>query len=117
MMQDLDRQQIEEYERENRVQADHSRRRSRKRKKKKHGMMRMLILAFCAMLWGILMAFRDCPSASENNQEIVMESSRPVVPQTIPESGVRPLAVRFPAWTPACSIIQRLFKECSGQII
>ena len=89
MMQDLDRQQTEEYERGNRIQADRSRRWSRKRKKKKHGMIRMLlILAFCAMLGGVSwMTFRLVRSASGNNQEIVMESSRPVVPQTIPESG------------------------------
>lgn len=88
-MQDLERQQTEERERENRVQADRSRRRSRKRKKKKHGMMRMLlILAFCAILGGASwMTFRLIRSASGNNQEIVTESSRPVVSQTIPESG------------------------------
>ena len=90
MMQDLDRQQTEEYERGNRIQADRSRRRSRKRKKKKHGMIRMLlILAFCAMLGGVSwMTFRWSGLSSGNNQEMVMDKERrPVVPQTIPESG------------------------------
>lgn len=89
MMQDLDRQQIEEYESVNHAQTDRSRRRSRKRKKKSRGIVRMLlILVFCAMLGGVSwMTFRLVRSASGNNEEIVTESSRPVVPQTIPESG------------------------------
>ena len=91
-MRELDRERTEQTYQSSRLETGTSGnrpRRSRKRRKKSGGFVKFLgILLLCLCLGGAAWtAVRFTKSASKNNQEAVLETSRQVVPQTIPESG------------------------------
>ena len=91
-MRELDRERAEQTYQSSRLETETSGNRpgrSRKRRKKSRGFVKFLgILLLCLCLGGAAWtAVRFAQSASQNNQEAVLETSRQVVPQTIPEGG------------------------------
>lgn len=91
-MRELDREQTEQTYQSSRLETRTTgvrSGRSRKRKKKSRGAAKGLgILLLCLCLGGMAWtAVRMTRFASRNSQEAVLETSRQVIPQTMPESG------------------------------